>query len=345
MSVPPLEVLERPVRAAGTPATRATPATARHGSSRFATAVVLVVLTLGLLLVRVDAMPRTPTGSTPDAVASPVGLGPAAAAVTALVTAPAGQDPLAAVPADFPSLMGYVPVPMRMADGTRRLAKPTGACSVPGGGAPFGFDQACKVHDYGYDLLRYAHATGQHQTAEARRQLDAMFTRDLHARCQLIGRGLAGAGCHLVVELFTAGVSFNSWRQHHGNPAEERLPGWALGLVVPVLAAPFLSHLRGRRHTGGRGVRGRQRPDDPEGRTELLVGAAVDQGLAGGGAVEAEDHPHRGGLAGAVRAQEPGHLAGLHLENDRSSTARVGPYRLVSPFSSGQPGRSPRWPA
>jgi Prokaryotic phospholipase A2 len=266
MSVPPLEVLERPVRAAGRPATRATPATARHGSSRFATAVVLVVLTLGLLLVRVDAMPRTPTGSTPDAVASPVGLGPAAAAVTALVTAPAGQDPLAAVPADFPSLMGYTPVPMRMADGTRRLAKPTGACSVPGGGAPFGFDQACKVHDYGYDLLRYAHATGQHQTAEARRQLDAMFTRDLHARCQLIGRGLAGAGCHLVVELFTAGVSFNSWRQHHGNPAEERLPGWALGLVVPVLAAPFLSHLRGRRHTGGRGVRGGQRPDGPEGR-------------------------------------------------------------------------------
>src|SRR5918994_428830 len=57
-----------------------------------------------------------------------------------------------------------------------------------------------------------------------------------------------------------------------------------------------------------------QRPHDPEGRTELLVGAAVDQRLPGGGPVKAEDHPHRGGLAGAVRAQEPGHLAGLHLE-------------------------------
>jgi Prokaryotic phospholipase A2 len=255
MSVPPLEVLERPVRAAGAPASRATPATGRHGSSRFATAVVLVVLALGLLLVRVDAMPRTPTGSTADAVASPVGRGPAAAAVTALVTAPAGQDPLAAVPADFPSLMGYAPVPVRMADGTRRLTKPTGACSVPGGGAPFRFHQACKVHDYGYDLLRYAHATGQPLTAEVRRQLDAMFARDLHARCQVIGRGIAGAGCHLVVELFTAGVSFNSWRQHHGNPAEERLPGWAVGLAIPVLAGPFLSRLRGRRRTGGRGIR------------------------------------------------------------------------------------------
>ena len=222
MSDPPLAVLERPVRAASTPTTRATPASARHGRSRLATAVVLVVLALGLLPVRVDAMPQTPTGSTPDAVASSVGLGPAAAAITALVTAPAGQDPQAAVPADFPSLMGYTPVPMQMADGTRRLAKPTGECSVPGGGAPFGFHQVCKVHDYGYDLLRYAHATGQHLTAEARRQLDAMFARDLHAHCQVTERGLAGAGCHLMAELFTAGVSVNSWRQHHGNPPRSR---------------------------------------------------------------------------------------------------------------------------
>jgi hypothetical protein len=219
MSAPPLEVLGRPVRAPGTPASRTALAAPRHGSWRLATAVVLAVLALGMLLVRVDAMPRTPTGSTPDAVASSVGLGPAAAAVTALVTAPAGQDPLAAVPADFPSLMGYTPVPMRMVDGTFRLAKPTGACSAPGGGTPFGFDQACKVHDYGYDLLRYAHATHQHLTAEARRQLDAMFAHDLHARCQATRHGLAGTGCNLVVELFTAGVAFNSWRQHHSNPA------------------------------------------------------------------------------------------------------------------------------
>jgi hypothetical protein len=64
-----------------------------------------------------------------------------------------------------------------------------------------------------------------------------MFARDLHARCRVTGRGLAGAGCHLVAELFTAGVSFNSWRQHHGNPAEERLPGWTPGLAIPVPAA------------------------------------------------------------------------------------------------------------
>ena len=214
MSAPPLELLERPVPA-------------RRGRSRRAAAVVLVVLALGLLPVRVDATPPAPTGPAPDVVASPVGPGPAAAAVTALVTAPAGQDPLAAVPADFASVMGYTPVPTRMTDGTLRLAKPTGACSVPGDGAPFGFHQACTVHDYGYDLLRYAHATGQRLTPEARRQLDAMFGRDLHARCRVMGRGLPATGCHLMADLFTAGVAFNSWRQHHGNPAEERLPGWA----------------------------------------------------------------------------------------------------------------------
>jgi hypothetical protein len=259
MSVPSVEVLERRVRAAGRSVARATPATARHGSWRLATAVVPVVLALGLLLLRVDAMPRTPPGSTSVAVASSIGPGPAAAAVTALVTAPAGQDPLAAMPADFASVMGYTPVPMRMADGTVRLTKPTGACSVPGGGAPFGFDQACKVHDYGYDLLRYAHATGQHLTAEARRQLDAMFARDLHARCQVNGRGLAGSGCHLVADLFTAGVSFNSWRQHHGYPAEERPPGWPLGLAVPVLAAPFLLVI-GRRSQPARPMTSHMKP-------------------------------------------------------------------------------------
>jgi Prokaryotic phospholipase A2 len=225
---------------------------------RLAAAVLLAILALGLPAVRVDAMARTQPGPVPAApaagraltVATPVGRGPAAAAVIALTTAPAGRDPLAAVPDDFPAVMGYMPVPARMADGTVRLAKPTGACSAPGGDAPFGFEQVCKVHDYGYDLLRYAHAGGQRLTAAARRQLDAMFDRDLHARCQATRRGLARLGCHLLAEGFTAVVSVNSWRQHHGSPAKESLPGWWLGLAIPVVAAPFLLHqVRRRRST------------------------------------------------------------------------------------------------
>jgi fucose 4-O-acetylase-like acetyltransferase len=238
-----------------TPRTKPPGRSARRPGWRHAASVLLAILALGLPAVRVDAMPRIQPGAVPaapaaaqaPAVTTPVGRGPAAAAVTALTTAPAGRDPLAAVPADFPASMGYLPVPARMADGTVRLAKPTGACSAPGGAAPFGFEQACKVHDYGYDLLRYAHAGGQRLTAEARRQLDAMFDRDLHARCQAGSRGLARLGCHLLAEGFTAVVSVNSWRQHYGNPARESLPGWPLGLAVTVVAAPLLARLVRRR--------------------------------------------------------------------------------------------------
>jgi fucose 4-O-acetylase-like acetyltransferase len=230
-------------------------------SRRLVTAVVLAVLTLALVLVHVDGRPRAlpaavaaPRSATQaPATASSTGRGPTAAAVTALVTATAPQGPPAAVPAGFASVMGYTPVPTRMSDGTVRLAKPTGACSVSGGGAPFGFEQACKVHDYGYDLLRYAHATGQHLTGEARRQLDAMFGHDLHARCRATRHGLARVGCDTVAGVFNAGVSINSWRQRYGNPARESLPGWMLGLAIPVLAAPLLPRLRRRlRHGRGR---------------------------------------------------------------------------------------------
>ncbi len=240
---------------------------ARRLRWRPAAAVLLAILALGLPAVRVDAMPRTQPGPVPaapaagrgPAVATPVGRGPAAAAVTALTTAPAGRDPLAAVPSDFPAVMGYVPAPARMADGTVRLTKPTGACSAPGGDAPFGFEQVCMVHDYGYDLLRYAHAGGQRPTAEARRQLDAMFDRDLHARCQATKPGLARLGCHLFAEGFTAVVSVNSWRQHYGNPGRESLPGWSLGLAVPIVAVPLLPRLVRRRGTRARRAGGRLR--------------------------------------------------------------------------------------
>ena len=157
------------------------------------------------------------------------------------------------MPNDFPAVMGYA---RAGAHGRRDrpLAKPTGACSAPGGDAPFGFEQVCKVHDYGYDLLRYAHAGGQRLTAEARRQLDAMFDRDLHARCQATRPGLARLGCHLLAEGFTAVVSVNSWRQHYGNPTRESLPGWSLGLAIDrgrAVAARLVRGTRARR-AGGR---------------------------------------------------------------------------------------------
>jgi fucose 4-O-acetylase-like acetyltransferase len=198
--------------------------------------VVLAVLALGLLLpFSVDAAAPARPAPAPAAAAE-IGRGPAAAAVAALAGAPGDRDPLASVPADFAAVMGYTPVPARMVDGTVRLAKPTGACSAPGGGAPFGFEQACRVHDYGYDLLRYAHATGQSLTGEARRRLDAMFGHDLRARCRALGGGPARAACGLTAWLFGAGVRFNSWRQGDGYPARETLRGWLRSLVLATPA-------------------------------------------------------------------------------------------------------------
>ena len=46
----------------------------------------------------------------------------------------------------------------------------------------------------------------------------------------------------------------------------------------------------------------------------LGEGASVHGDRALGGRVETEDHPHRGGLAGAVRSEEPGDHTGLHGE-------------------------------
>src|SRR5690606_1951825 len=48
----------------------------------------------------------------------------------------------------------------------------------------------------------------------------------------------------------------------------------------------------------------------------LGVAAAVDPDATRGGPVEADDHPHRRGLARAVGPEEPGDDAGLDRERD-----------------------------
>ena len=73
------------------------------------------------------------------------------------------------------------------------------------------------------------------------------------------------------------------------------------------------------------GARLEQRADLAQRRGRVGVAAAVDGHRAGGRPVEAEDHPHRRGLAGAVRAEEAGHPAGLDGER------RCRPRRSSSP--------------
>ena len=57
-----------------------------------------------------------------------------------------------------------------------------------------------------------------------------------------------------------------------------------------------------------------QRADVVQGSDDLAVPAAAGERPACGGSVETEDHPHRGGLAGAVRAEKAGDVPGTHRE-------------------------------
>jgi hypothetical protein len=67
----------------------------------------------------------------------------------------------------------------------------------------------------------------------------------------------------------------------------------------------------GRRLVTSVRLRGRRRSGDARGWSgaQLLVPPSAECRLSAGGTVEPEDQPHGGGLARAVRAQEPGDQA------------------------------------
>jgi len=159
----------------------------------------------------------------------------AAAAVTALT-----RTGRADVPAGFAEVMGYTPVIARLASGELRTINPDGSCSVPGEGRPFAFDTACKAHDFGYDLLRYAERMGEPLGEDARPAIDARLVADLRGQCDTTTTGSEYAACSATVDVFAAGVGFNSWRQMSGPPIDTsglvRTAGLILlGLVLVMI--------------------------------------------------------------------------------------------------------------
>ena len=82
------------------------------------------------------------------------------------------------------------------------------------------------------------------------------------------------------------------------------------------IALPAASAVRwaAGRAAGVEGLGLQQRADFPQRPAQLVVTLAVDPGRPGVRPVQAEDHPHRGGLAGAVRAEEARHRAGPDVE-------------------------------
>lgn len=161
-----------------------------------------------------------------------------------------GQDPgtpsADVLPADFTTVRGYQP---RVQSGL--LGAPAGGCSSPVP-LPREFDPACRQHDLGYDLLRYADAKGQPLPPSARRALDARLERQARAACRERTNPVRRATCTTWAGIASAAVQFNSWRQHDGVPGSEspRSLLAAGGLGVAGAGTATLA-LLGLRRSGG----------------------------------------------------------------------------------------------
>jgi hypothetical protein len=138
---------------------------------------------------------------------------PEAARAVADLTGPDRAD--ARLPPSF--LAGADHRPVRV-DG--RLLDPAGSCSSPVP-LPRAFDDACRAHDLGYDLLRHAGARGGALEPWARAALDDQLARDLVAACDARG---AHPGCRLLAGVADLVVSANSWRQGWSVPVVEHGP-------------------------------------------------------------------------------------------------------------------------
>ncbi|CAM3115900.1 membrane protein [Prescottella defluvii] len=159
----------------------------------------------------------------------------AARAVTALTTLTADDRSPDVVPRDFDEVMGYRPT---VENGM--LVNPDGACSSPVP-LPSEFDTACKSHDFGYDLLRYAHLGGGDLGPWARTEIDAQLDRRLHDACD--ARIRDRAQCFVMADTAATAVGWNSRRQGYGTPVDEPWIRYALGgslTVAGMLASAFV---------------------------------------------------------------------------------------------------------
>jgi hypothetical protein len=180
----------------------------------------------------------------------------AAAAVAGLTTA--ATDAPTGVPADFRATMGYRPL-VEQIGASDELVNPAGGCSSPFGSTRFDFDLACKHHDLGYDVLRYAARSGQPLGPSARQAIDRRFGTDLADRCaQVVGaehglghRLAVGIECQASAFVYLGAVDINSWRQGWGTPGVESGVSWlaagGMGLVAAIVSGLVLNGYAGHR--------------------------------------------------------------------------------------------------
>ncbi len=149
------------------------------------------------------------------------------------VTSEAADIASDAIPADFPEVIGYRPVTI---DGI--LANPSGDCSSPVT-LPAEFETACKAHDLGYDLLRYADRSGRPLSAWARKTVDATLHKRMHDACSHRTGTVARFDCDIMANIAAAFVDGNSWRQGYVSPRPEPIYRYLVvgAIGVTVLAA------------------------------------------------------------------------------------------------------------
>ncbi|MGW4357109.1 hypothetical protein ACWELJ_34035 [Nocardia sp. NPDC004582] len=127
----------------------------------------------------------------------------------------AAQPDPASVPGDFAASAGYRPVVE-----AGMLINPEGDCSSPIP-LPAEFDLACKSHDLGYDLLRYAAAHGQPLGPWARQSVDAALEQRMHTACAAREDAMSRTRCQVMASIAATAVDLNSIRQHYGSPVYE----------------------------------------------------------------------------------------------------------------------------
>ncbi len=153
------------------------------------------------------------------AAAAPVESAQASAAVAELTAG--GPGALSVIPPDFVASFGYRPSAV---DGL--VVNPRGDCSSPVT-LPAEFDTACKAHDLGYDLLRYADRRGEPLGPWARQALDATLDRQMHEACATRVDPFSRARCDAMASIANTAVDLNSRRQDYGAPVVEHLLGAA----------------------------------------------------------------------------------------------------------------------
>jgi len=99
-----------------------------------------------------------------------------------------------------------------------RAMRSDGSCSGgPGSAFFFNFNNACKTHDLGYDLMRFFRSSGS--WGSTRWVVDFLFLEDMTADCR--GRGFFGSyqsACYRIARTYYRVVQTVSWVQGYGVP-------------------------------------------------------------------------------------------------------------------------------